>query len=68
MKCSGEKEGRRVQAFERRLKPAQDEVHRTAHDQDLIEVPKRARLDREAESNGSSLGPRGVKPVSSSDI
>ncbi|MGD0891710.1 MAG: hypothetical protein ABR923_09270 [Terracidiphilus sp.] len=57
-----------MQPFERRLKPAQDEVHRTAHDQDLIEVPKRARLDREAESNGSSLGPRGVKPVSSSDI
>jgi hypothetical protein len=33
------------------LKPAQDEVHKTAHDQDLIEVPKRARLDREAETD-----------------
>jgi hypothetical protein len=32
-----------------KLRPAQSEVHRTAHDQDLIEVPKRARLDREAE-------------------
>jgi hypothetical protein len=32
-----------------KLLPAQKEVHRTAHDQDLIEVPKRARLDREAE-------------------
>ncbi len=31
------------------LRPAQAEVHRAAHDQDLIEVPKRARLDREAE-------------------
>jgi hypothetical protein len=28
---------------------AQTEVHRTAHDQDLTEVPERARLDREAE-------------------
>jgi|HubBroStandDraft_1064217.scaffolds.fasta_scaffold974865_2 hypothetical protein len=33
------------------LKPAQAEVHKTAHDQDLVEVPKRARLDREAEHN-----------------
>jgi len=32
------------------LRPAQAEVHRTAHDQDLIEVPKRAKLDREAEA------------------
>jgi hypothetical protein len=31
------------------LRPAQAEVHRTAHDQDLLEIPKRARLDREAE-------------------
>jgi hypothetical protein len=31
------------------LRPAQNEVHRTAHNQDLIEVPKRALLDREAE-------------------
>jgi len=30
-------------------RPAQAEVHRTAHDQDLTEVPKRAQLDREAE-------------------
>ena len=35
------------------LRPAQAEVHRTAHDQDLIEVPKRARLDREAEGRKS---------------
>jgi hypothetical protein len=32
------------------LRPAEAEVRRTAHDQDLIEVPKRARLDREAEA------------------
>ncbi|MGA7342633.1 MAG: hypothetical protein WBE72_15005 [Terracidiphilus sp.] len=32
-----------------KLRPALNEVQRTAHDQDLIEVPKRARLDREAE-------------------
>ncbi len=31
------------------LRPAQKEVHRTAHDQDLVEVPKRAALDRVAE-------------------
>lgn len=31
------------------LRPAQTEVQRTAHDQDLVEVPKRAKLDREAE-------------------
>ena len=30
-------------------RPAQAEVHRTAHNQDLIEVPKRAWLDRDAE-------------------
>ena len=31
------------------LQPAQKEVHRTARDQDLVEVPKRAVLDRAAE-------------------
>jgi hypothetical protein len=35
------------------LRPAQNEVHRVAHDQDLVEVPKRAQLDRENE--GASL-------------
>jgi len=38
-----------MQTIAEKLKPAQDEVRRTAHDQDLIEVPRRARLDREAE-------------------
>jgi hypothetical protein len=41
------------------LKPAQDEVHRTAHDQDLVEVPKRARLDREVEHNRDSQESQG---------
>jgi hypothetical protein len=39
-----------MHATPQKLRPAQAEVHRTAHDQDLIEVPKRARLDREAEA------------------
>jgi hypothetical protein len=34
----------------RRLRDAENEIDRTAHEQDLIEVPKRARLDREAET------------------
>jgi hypothetical protein len=34
-----------------KLRPALAEVHRTAHDQDLVEVPKRARLDRAAENH-----------------
>ncbi|MGO9340254.1 MAG: hypothetical protein ACLPY1_22390 [Terracidiphilus sp.] len=38
-----------MQTATEKLLPAQKEVHRTAHDQDLVEVPKRARLDREAE-------------------
>lgn len=43
------------------LRPAQAEVHRTAHDQDLLEVPKRARLDREAE--GKKLPPPALAKV-----
>jgi len=35
-----------MQTLLERLRPAQAEVHRTARDQDLVEVPKRARLDR----------------------
>ena len=37
------------------LRPAQNEVHRTAHDQDLVEVPKRATLDRLAEGKRYAL-------------
>jgi hypothetical protein len=36
-----------MQATSKVLRPAQNEVHRAAHDQDLVEVPKRAKLDRE---------------------
>jgi hypothetical protein len=38
-----------ITPLQMQFKPAQDEVRRMAHDQDLIEIPKRARLDREAE-------------------
>jgi len=38
-----------MQSITQKLLPAQAEVHRTAHDQDLVEIPKRARLDRVAE-------------------
>jgi hypothetical protein len=38
-----------MQTTSQTMRPAQAEVHRTAHDQDLVEVPRRARLDREAE-------------------
>jgi len=38
----------------KKFQPAQAEVHRTAHDQDLIEVPRRARLDREAEKHATN--------------
>jgi hypothetical protein len=38
-----------MQTTPRILRPAQNEVHRGAHNQDLLEVPKRAILDREAE-------------------
>ena len=31
------------------LRPAQTEVHRTAHSQDLSEVQRQARFEREAE-------------------
>jgi hypothetical protein len=43
-----------MQTTPRKLIPAQAEVHRTAHDQDLIEVPRRARLDRETEARNIS--------------
>ena len=39
-----------MQTTSQSLRPAQAEVHRAAHDQDLIQVPKRAKLDREAEA------------------
>jgi hypothetical protein len=36
-----------MQSTAKALRPALNEVRRAAHDQDLIEVPKRAQLDRE---------------------
>ena len=33
----------------KQLQPAQEEVQRTARNQDMVEVPKRAVLDRENE-------------------
>lgn len=45
-----------MQPITQRLRLAQNEVRQTQHDQDLIEVPKRARLDREAEQKRASNG------------
>lgn len=42
-----ETERKPMQNIVRKLQPAQKEVHQAAHDQDLIEVPRRAQLDRE---------------------
>jgi hypothetical protein len=50
-----------MQSFVSKLKPAQDEVHKTAHDQDMVEVPRRARLDREADGERFDLPE--VEPV-----
>jgi hypothetical protein len=36
-----------MQTTTKALRPAQNEVHHAAHDQDLVEVPKRAQLDRD---------------------
>ena len=44
-----------MQSTPSQLKPALNEVQRTSYDQDLIEVPKRARLDREAEAQKLDL-------------
>jgi hypothetical protein len=53
-----------MQTTPRQLKPAQDEVQLAAHNQDLIEVPKRARLDREAENNKNLQMPQVAVQVS----
>ena len=45
------------------LKSARNEVHQTAHNQDLIEVPRRARLDREAEAKNIEHNPQGALGV-----
>jgi len=56
-----------MQIIPDQLKPAQAEVHKTAHDQDLVEVPKRACLDREAEHNKDSQESQGRTQVSIKD-
>jgi hypothetical protein len=48
----------------RALRDAISEVHRTAHDQDLTEVPKRAMLDRKAEQAKASQPLAFPEPVS----
>lgn len=58
------------------LRPAQEEVHKAAHNQDLTEIPKRARMDREREAllqlpaqavlNKTALNE--VLPVATNDI
>jgi hypothetical protein len=44
-----------MQTTPKALRPAQNEVHRAAHDQDLVEVPRLAQLDREAEGRRLDL-------------
>ena len=44
-----------MQTTPRILRPAQNEVHRAAHDQDLVEVPKRAKLDRDIDGQRMDL-------------
>jgi hypothetical protein len=47
-----------------KLRAAQNEVQRTARSQDLIEVPKRAQIDRETESLVDELPTPGNPPKS----
>jgi hypothetical protein len=51
----------------RNFRDALSEVHRTAHNQDLIEVPRRARLDREAEQLKANQPYAFPEPVSGPD-
>jgi hypothetical protein len=53
-----------MQTIPNAWRPAQAEVHRTAHDQDLTEVPKRAKLDREAEQQKANVQSAPPAPVS----
>ncbi|MGP8269441.1 MAG: hypothetical protein ACLQLH_05190 [Terracidiphilus sp.] len=46
-----------MQTTPKTLRQAQSEIHRTAHDQDLIEVPKRAKRDREDEAEKAQQSP-----------
>ena len=42
-----------MQNIMKKLQPAQKEIHQAAHDQDLVQVPRRAQLDRE--NDGATL-------------
>jgi hypothetical protein len=42
-----------MQTTVKALRPAQNEVQRAAHDQDLVEVPRRVQLDRD--NDGATL-------------
>lgn len=44
-----------MQTTAKALRPAQNEVQRAAHDQDLVEVPRRALLDREIDGTRLDL-------------
>ena len=44
-----------MQSTAKELRPTQNEVHQAAHDQDLVEVPRRAQLDRENEGRRLDL-------------
>jgi hypothetical protein len=44
-----------MQTTHENLRPAQKEVYRAAHSQDLIEVPKQAQVDRETEAANYQL-------------
>ncbi|MGA3370367.1 MAG: hypothetical protein ABSC48_01255 [Terracidiphilus sp.] len=46
------------------FRDAMNEVHRAAHDQDLVEVPKRAMQDREAEQLKANQPLAWPEPVS----
>jgi hypothetical protein len=47
-----------------KLREAQNEVQRTAHSQDLIEIPKHAQIDRETEGLLDELPTPGGPPKS----
>ena len=51
-----------------KLKPAQNEIQQTAHNQDLIEVPKRALFDREAENDNDLRVPQGAGRLSVTNL
>lgn len=57
-----------MQIIPTQLKPAQDEIQQTARNHDLIEVPKRALFDREAENDKNLRVPQGAGQVSAANL